>query len=152
MHLFHCLILSRTLVLHLIATWPWKPRSPIWCAQLILNPIAWVPSLPSVHRRHKDSCFCLCSFVSWLLQLNPTWLSSVFFKHATESSVRRCFRVPKTVHISPCHASLHRLPAKCVDTVTRIQYKLASLCHKCVFWIFFSERWQSTVFQIFSLP
>ena len=39
------LTLSRTLVLHLIATWPWKPRSPIWYSLLTLNCVALFTSV-----------------------------------------------------------------------------------------------------------
>ncbi len=43
MRLFHCLALSRTLVLHMTVIWQWKLRSPISCARQTLNCVALAP-------------------------------------------------------------------------------------------------------------
>ena len=74
--------LSRTL--SLTATWPWNPRSPIWCAHLTLNSAALVPSIFFCPQVPQTLLFL--PFMSWLLQLTPLWLSSVSPIQTTEGS------------------------------------------------------------------
>ena len=64
--------LSRTLVLHLIAIWPWKPMSPIWYAQLTLNSVALVPSAICPQMLQRLLCLPL------------------FSQQTTEGSEQRC--------------------------------------------------------------
>ena len=119
----------KTLVLHLIVTWPWKLAFPI-CYKLILNSVfSFVPHLLSTDAR-KHYCLCLCSFAPRLLQLSPVWLSSVSLNQTTKSQKQRCSPCSKgspNWPISPHLASLSWLP---IDS--RIQYKLISLCYMFV--------------------
>ena len=62
------------------------PRPPIRYAQLTLNSSHQFHPSSFVHRFHKGSCLCLCSFTSRLLQLSSFWLSSVSPKQTTEGS------------------------------------------------------------------
>ena len=110
---FPCRTPSRTLVLHLIAIWPWKPRSPMWYAQLTLNSVALVPFVifcPQMLQRLLSLPLLSHVFViATLLFGCPQYLLNKLQK-VQNNAARLVPRVSKTDHISPHLAYLHWLP------------------------------------------
>ena len=75
-HLFPCLTLSKTVVLHLTVTWPWNSTSPVGSAQPILNSVALVPSIMFCPQTPQT----FVSFTPCLLQLSVSNISQTKHK------------------------------------------------------------------------
>ena len=106
--------MSKTLVLLLLVTWPWKLTSPIWYVQPILNLTKLAP--PAVR----------------LLQFCPVWLSSASLKQIAESSEQRCSPFPESSQNWPHLSSSGFSPMAAHSFRNTVQTRFSVLYRSCL--------------------